>query len=71
MIKQSEIIKVWDLLHNKLNIGYSDLDEAMSEVFGVETDISQEPEAPTPEEEKMVEGLPEMQTTEEEELDRL
>lgn len=50
IIKQSEIIIVWDILHRKNtgDVGYSDLDEAMSEVLGVEMDVAdQEPEQPS------------------------
>lgn len=41
-MKLSDVIKIWDKLHLKDtgDLGFSDLDNAISKVVGVENDIS-------------------------------
>lgn len=41
-MKLSDVIKIWDLIHNRDlgALGFCDLDKAIDEVVGVENDIN-------------------------------
>jgi hypothetical protein len=41
VVKQSDVIKIWDILHKKNtgDLGFHDLDNAVNDVCGIEMDV--------------------------------